>query len=158
MHRKMRQFILQIIISVILIIACDETPDKTYVTFESVENYGTFGVTEKGTVVINTESEWLNLWQLYWNLLDGTGNKTPPPEINFEENMVVGVFWDTNCDYSGCSNESPSIKDIYILGDTLFVSVDELVDFGPCDACVLPLHLVQLEKLSFPVKFIGNVP
>ena len=154
----MRQIILQNIILLILLLACDNTPDKTYVTFESVENYGTFGVTEKGTTVINTESEWLNLWQLYWNSFDSFGNKTPSPEINFEENMVVGVFWDTNCDYSGCSNESPSIKDIYITGDTLFVFVDVVVDLGPCDACVLPLHLVQLEKLSLPVKFIGNVP
>ena len=154
----MKLIILQNITIVILAIACDKTPDKTFVIFESVEDYGAFVVTEKGTVVINTDSEWLNLGELYWNRWDGIGNKILLPEINFEENMVVGVFWGGGCDYSGCYNESPSIENIYRMGDTLFVVIADLVDFGPCDMCVNPIHLVQLEKYNIPVKFLGNVP
>ena len=149
-----------------LVIACDSTgtdssiniPDTTNITFESVKDYGFFAVADKGTIIINTESEWLIFWNLYWNLFDGSGNKILPPPINFEEKMVIGVFWGGSCKYSGCFSESPSIQSINRIGDTLFVSVGDLVDFGLCEMCIAPIHMVQLESLSFPIKFIGNVP
>lgn len=134
------------------------TADIIYVPFKDVEDYGTFCVTERGTAVITSNSEWMNLWELYWNSYDDQGNKTPPPEINFGEEMVIGVFWGGECVYSGCTNESPSIETVWISRDTLWVKVGQMKDLGPCDMCVCPLHLIQTQKYGLPVKFIGDVP
>ncbi|UCE17329.1 MAG: DUF3160 domain-containing protein [Gemmatimonadota bacterium] len=132
--------------------------DRTFVDFEDVEDYGNFCVIPKGTAVITSDSEWTNLWELYWNVTDGYGNKTPPAEIDFDEAMVIGVFWGGGCIYSGCTNRSPSIGSVWIASDTLRVSVGEMEDLGPCDACVCPLHLIKTQKLNLPIQFTGEVP
>ena len=95
---------------------------------------------------------------MYWNSTDGDGNKTPPPEINFDEKTVIGIFWGNDCSYSGCTNESPSIEKVFITTDTIYVKVGELVDLGPCAACVDPLHLIEIDKFELPTKFIGLIP
>ena len=133
-------------------------PDKTYVVFENVENYGNFCVEENGTSVITSDLGWMDLWERYWNVYDGQGNKTPPPEVNFDKEMVIGVFWGGYCAYSGCTNESPSIESVWIENDTLWIKVGELKNLGPCDMCVCPLHLIQTQKLDMPVRFVGDVP
>jgi hypothetical protein len=140
------------------VVSSNNNTDSLFIAFKDVENYGIFQVIVNGTKVVNTESEWLNLWKLYWNNFDGNGNKTPPPQIDFDSKTVIGVFWGDECTYSGCQNESPSIKSIFIYSDTLYVDVGELVDLGFCDACVKPLHLVEIDKQILPVKFIGYVP
>jgi len=133
-------------------------PDSLYVAFEDVEDYGTFCVRERGTAIITSDWEWTHLWKLYWNCFDGHGNRTPPPEIDFSEEMVLGVFWGGDCAYSGCTNQSPSIESVWIAEDTLRVKVGELRDLGPCDGCVCPLHLIQIQRYDLPVRFTGSVP
>jgi hypothetical protein len=132
--------------------------DITYVPFKDVKDYGSFCIQERGPVVITSKAEWTHLWELYWNNYDEKGNKTPPPQIDFDKGMVMGVFWGGNCRYSGCTNRSPSIKSVWIANDTLRVQVGPMRDLGPCDMCVCPLHLVHTEKYDLPVTFVGDVP
>lgn len=132
--------------------------DKAYVCFNDVEGYGNFHVPQSGTKVITSDSEWESFWNLYWNQFGGSGHKTPPPEIDFDHEMVIAVFWGGNCSYSGCTNESPSIESILVVGNTLYIIVGEMADLGPCEMCVAPLHLIRTEKSNLPVRFIGNVP
>ncbi|MFQ6103166.1 MAG: hypothetical protein ACE5OP_02610 [Candidatus Glassbacteria bacterium] len=132
-----------------------EGSDTTFVAFKNVENYGNFDVTEKGSSVIESESEWLRLWNRYWNVYDRSGDKVPPPEIDFDKKMVIGIFWGDECKYSGCTNESPSIESVFITHDTLIVHVGKLAPLGNCLRCVHPLHLIELERNDLPVRFLG---
>lgn len=129
-----------------------------HVEFKNVERYGCFDVKPKGTTVIKSDSEWRSLWELYWNVYDGSGNKTPPPDVDFDDEMVIGVFWGGNCIYSGCTNESPSIESVFIMCGTIHVVVGGMADLGFCAACVCPLHLIRIQRHDLPVKFVGNVP
>ncbi|MGD9900510.1 MAG: hypothetical protein AB7T22_15400 [Calditrichaceae bacterium] len=169
-------FILSVILSLSLLITCSQitnesetenekrpvrligTEDTTQVSFQDVESYGAFFVKDPGTRVFKDSSEWIGFWDQYWNVYDGTGQKTPAPFIDFSENMVIGVFWGDYCKYSGCGNESPSIEEVYICMDTLYVFVGDLKPLGMCDACVSPLHLIRTERRDLPVQFTGNIP
>ncbi|MBC8402578.1 MAG: hypothetical protein H8E14_13910 [Candidatus Marinimicrobia bacterium] len=132
--------------------------DTTFFEFQSLSigDHGCFQIPDAGTQVIRTDSVWTTVWDNYWDCYDGLGNKTPVPEINFQNNMVLGVYWGDNCRYSGCSNMSESIQDIYLLNDTIYVFVGELQSLGLCAACVEPLHLVKTTKRDYPVKFLWN--
>jgi hypothetical protein len=129
-----------------------------YVPFKDVEDYGYFWVEERGPAVITSDREWKRLWELYWGVYDENGHKTPPPEIDFETEMVLGVFWGGECRYSGCTNKSPSIESVWIENDTMKVEVGPMRDLGPCDMCVSPLHMVQTRRYNLPVVFVGDVP
>ncbi len=136
-----------------------ENPSNTsQVPFKDVEDYEHFFVQERGPAVFTSEAQWMHSWELYWNLYDGHGNKIPPPEIDFADQMVLGVFWGGECRFSGCTNKSPSIESVWIENDTLKVQVGPMRDLGPCDMCVSPLHMVQIERFDLPVRFVGDVP
>ena len=109
-------------------------------------------------MVIRTDSEWIDLWDNHWRCYDNQLDKTPPPDIDYQNEMVIGVFWGDNCYYSGCSNMSESIKKIYLFNDTMYVEIDSLQFLGECAACVEPLHLIRLSQNDYPAKFIGIVP
>ncbi|MGD9487341.1 MAG: hypothetical protein AB7W47_04930 [Calditrichaceae bacterium] len=173
---KVVVYILSVILPLSLIITCTQitdeseaenekppirlisTEDTIQVSFQDVEGYGTFFVKDPGIRVFKDSNDWIGFWDLYWNAFDGTGQKTPPPSIDFSNNMVIGVFWGDYCKYSGCGNESPSIENIYIYADTLFVPVGDLKPLGMCDACVSPLHMIMTERRDLPVQFTGNTP
>lgn len=135
---------------------CPVCPDNgsAEVEFSTIEGHEYFSIPGSGTIFITEEIDWLNLWVDYWTLQDG-GEKTAPPDIDFDTEMVIGVHW---AETSGCTNESESIRFLLLDGDVMHVVVDEMADLGPCDMIVYPIHLVKTARRSVTLNFLGEVP
>ena len=82
--------------------------------------------------------------------------KTPPPEIDFDKEMVVAICWGSG--YSGCSNTVEVIKRIEKTIDSINVVLSDLPNLGPCDMEVYPIQMVRISNLSLPVHFSGSIP
>lgn len=93
---------------------------------------------------------------MYWNLFSGSGEKTPPPSVNFDEEMVIAVHWGEG--YSGCSNKVSAIDSIVKTRGSVEVIVSELPDLGPCDMIVYPIQMVRVPKTDLSVRFLGAPP
>ncbi len=78
------------------------------------------------------------------------------PEFDFEDHMLIGVFWGLG--FSGCTDETQSIKLIRRSLATIEVQIDPIDDLGPCEALVSPRQIVRLESATQPVVFTGFVP
>ncbi|KPJ96559.1 MAG: hypothetical protein AMJ53_00270 [Gammaproteobacteria bacterium SG8_11] len=146
----------------LLLIACQSLRTKTkqrlsqQIEFADVEAAGSFDVPLKGTAIITNEAEWNEWWIKYWNLFSGSGQKTPPPAVDFEKKMVIAMHWGAG--YSGCSNKVDAIERIQIINDSLNVVVKSLPFLGPCDMEVFPLQMVEIARSNLPVKFSGSFP
>ena len=125
--------------------------------FSDIENMRYFRVEQPKTLVIRTQKEWDSFLR---------GSFFPPsnlhgvdfPRVDFNEEMVIGVFWGGGCKYSGCTNVSRSIERLVMSLNGIEVKVGPLQDLGLCEACVSPLHIVKVEKSELPVVFVGNLP
>ncbi len=115
--------------------------------------YVHFRVPEKMTLVINDNSVWYDLWDKYWSNTYGNGNKTPLPEIDFSEKMIIGVFWGAG--WSGGGSYLKSIKSICVANDTLYVKVI-LFPMSGAFAEIMPYDLVIIKRSDLPVEFVGK--
>jgi hypothetical protein len=126
------------------------------IEFADIEAAGSYNVPLKGTSLIKSEAEWNEWWEKYWNRFSGSGEKTPPPAIDFEKRMVIIIHWGAG--YSGCSNKVDVIERIQVMNDSLNVVVRDLPFLGPCDMEVYPLQMVEIARSNLPVRFTGSVP
>jgi len=153
-------FISVILLAGIAILSCQSSKNMAIqskpIDFRNIEEAGSYNVNQSGTWIIKNQEEWMEWWQEYWNRFSGTGEKTPPPTIDFENKMVIVVHWGEG--YSGCSNGVNAIQRIERIEDSLNVVVGELPDLGPCDMEVYPIQIVEVPALDLPVKFTGAVP
>jgi hypothetical protein len=126
------------------------------VSFENVEHYESFAIPIAGTDVIRDDSTWVGYWRAYWNNYSGTGEKTPPPSIDFSKEMVVAAYYGNT--YSGCSNKVEVIQEVMLSPTSLRVKLGPLPFLGYCRAIVAPIHMVKIPKSDLEVVFTGNVP
>ncbi len=103
---------------------------------------------------MRSEAEWLEFCNNFWS----ESIKAPIPYIDFNQKIVLGIFWGDNCKYSGCTNASPSIYSVTKSSRQITVKVDPLADLGPCDMCVLPLYMATIPRMELPILFAGNLP
>lgn len=136
-------------------ISCGPHPaEVTPLPFENFTEAEYFRVQYPATVVIKDDAAWNQLWEDYWTRQDSLG-RTPPPAVNFEEDMVIAVFW--GCGYSGCYWWVEAIERIIIRSGRIEVHIAPLPDLGDCEMIVCPIQVVKLEKSDFPVVFLGDV-
>lgn len=137
-------------------ISCSSHPaEVTPLPFENLTEAEYFTVPHPATVVIENDAAWNQLWENYWIKYDSLG-KTPPPAVDFEEDMVIAVFW--GCNYSGCRFWVEAIERIITRSGRIEVHVGPLPDLGYCDMIVCPLQVVKMRKSDFPVVFVGDLP
>lgn len=145
----------------VLLIACDWLPGQTEdegdpIDFEDVESAERLDVQQAQTVVFRSEAGWETFWYEHVNSYGSEGNKTPPPPIDFESRMLIGVFWGEG--YSGCSNYVQAIEGVKERESRIEVEVGELPDLGACRAFVYPLQVIKMKRSDQSVRFIGKVP
>ena len=138
----------------------DNSEDTLFVDFTSLDitHHDKLKVTLPSTYVFNDSTEFLVFWDRYCSAFDSYGNKSSPPDINFLYQTLIGVFWGDSCRYSGPTNFGDAIESVYIFRDTLFVDIGDLKIPGFFGACILPSHLILINKITIPVKFMGNIP
>lgn len=152
-------------LSLLLLVAmvrCDTTPADDPTTapsvlrFETIEAAAGFAVPTPGTAVIRTQQVWRELWNTTWSITSADGVKTPPPAIDFNRTMVIGVAWGRRP--SGCSNSVEAIQTIIQRAGEIIVLIGPLPELGPCDAIVYPVQMVVVNQSDLPVIFEGIVP
>lgn len=125
-----------------------ETPSNT-VAFETLEKSWNSGIAEPFETVIRAQAT----WEQFWANLHSTDIPTPSlPEVDFTENMVIGV---------GLGNKpsggySVEIKDIIMKDDKLVINAVEQQPGQNCMttmAITQPYHLVTVEQSDLPVQF-----
>lgn len=139
---------LSILVSLIILAGCDFIAPAEPVSFTDVEEAVTVRVS--GTTVIHSESEWNAFWEQH-------GRSSSPPEVNFKQQMVVGVFWGGSF-HAGCRSEVDAIESVRRDGNVLEVEVGPLPDLGPCRAVAYPFDLIIVNARARRVRFEGKVP
>ncbi len=134
--------------------SCSNPAEVTPLPFENLTEAEYFRVRYPATVVIKDDAAWNQLWEDYWTKQDSLG-RTPPPAVDFEEDMVIAVFW--GCNHGGCYFWADAIERIITRSGRIEVHVGPLPDLGYCDMVVCPLQVVRMRKSEFPVVFIGDV-
>jgi hypothetical protein len=104
-----------------------------------------------GTTVIRDQTT-LESFARGWD-----GNVVPLPTVDFERQMVVGVFYGGSF-HGGCSSQVDVVETVRHDGDALVVSVGALPDLGICQAVVYPADMVVVDAVSPKVRFVGKLP
>ena len=85
------------------------------------------------------------------------GDLAPVPEVDFDRQLVVGVFYGGSL-HGGCGGDVEVVEAVRSEGDALVVEVGPLPDLGPCRAIVYPAEMVVVDAKSWDVRFVGEVP
>ncbi len=121
--------------------------DGTPLTFEAVVEANGLRIEEPGTSVIRNQSS----WQAFW----GTYTSQAPPEVDFSQKMVIGVFWGAG--YSGSQNRVEAITTIEAYRNRVEVNVGPIpVDYSL--AIKYPIELILVDHYDSRVVFNGKVP
>ena len=147
------------VLTIFMLISCDSPNEiETPLLFENIIEAEHFDVTEAGTKVFRNKIEWTNLWEQNWNLYNSQGEKTPPPSVDFEREMVIAIFYDSG--YSGCSNWTEVIEEVYKKSGKIEIHIGSLIleELGSCRTIVYPLQMVKMEISNLPIVFNGEVP
>lgn len=114
------------------------------VSFQSLDQTTRSGVLEAQAVTIRDADTFLALWTAH--------SKAPLPLIDFNRNMVVGVFM--GLQPNGCY--STNIDSVARASDKLKVQHTDAVP-GPKVLCTLamtsPAHLIVVERSELPIEF-----
>lgn len=148
--------IISFLIAVTMLVTCGDNPTEglagIYENFTEAQHYD---VPESGIRIFTDNEAWLEFHDRYWNLYDNTG-KTDPPEVDFENETVIGVFWGARP--QGCYNWVNCLNVIYVNGNFMQIYIAPLPDLGWCDVIVHPLQVIKVRMTDIHVEFTGNLP
>jgi len=106
--------------------------------------------------VFRTSSEWEVFWVAYCDASNDDG-PVPPPVVDFENLMMVGLFYEPVSSGCTCIVEN-GVESITRYSDRLEVQVGPVPDLGNCQAPQYPMTIVVVERIDLPVQFFGHVP
>lgn len=122
--------------------------------FENVERVEHLDVRERQTVVFRTETEWVNFWNTHVDSL-GENEESSPPEIDFDQNMVLGLFWGRT---TGCTSLVNAITAVRVRKKNVIVQVNDWTDGTICQIFVQPKQVIKTSATNRPVRFEGDTP
>jgi len=142
---------------------CDLFRDKSTasgepVSYESVTRGHGVQVYEAQTRVFRDSLAWTQFWNEHVTLRDQNHELYPPPSVDFDRQIIIGVYWGYY--YSGCrvTSRVDAINGIYDTGDRIVVSIGPVPDLGACRTMVLPTQVVSIPRSDKTVKFAGKIP
>lgn len=132
------------------------TGNSQLLHFVNVEEVWFGDVEEPQTVVFKDSTMWLAFGDKYGFRTLEPFDELPPMPANFDQSMVIGIFWGARA--AGCMDRVEAIKMVTRYSDHLEVEVGKLPFLGPCQMVVYPFQLVKITSLDVPVEFTGEVP
>ena len=121
-------------------------------SFEPIEEARSLNVPEPQTAVFRSEDQWQDFWDRRVDAAED-GTKPPPPNVDFETEMAIGLFWGT---ISGCSSSVDAIQEVSENDRSIAVQVEDWTGGIICTALVQPRQVIRIEKSEKPVSFVGN--
>lgn len=124
------------------------------IPFETLAHGFVSGVGKREELIINERRPFKRLWRKVFSI----GSEKPAlPDVDFERQMVIGVFFGE----TGDSSTSVSITKISEDGDTLRVFRKETLGNPQCPGPPIPgqpYHLVATERIKKPEKNVSFEP
>ncbi len=146
---------LSILIALAILPVCGDAPvEKEYAVFVNFLEASLLHVTTPGAFLFRDNDSWNSFCDEYWTG-DDPGVNIPRPEVDFESDMIIGVFWGRD---GGCYSWVDCIRAVFIWPDVIDVHISPLPDLGDCDMIVWPLQVIKMERYDLPVEFNGHVP
>lgn len=148
-----------LLLCMLLLTSCDLLSGQTgqkggALDFENVKEARYLNVQNAQTAVFRTEAEWDAFWNAHVDTQEGA-DTPPPPQINFDEHMVIGLFWGT---ITGCSGEVDAIQDVRAGGNEIVVRAEDWTSGATCMALVQPRQVIKIAQTDRPVTFRGEIP
>lgn len=147
-----------IIASLILILGCDinNSSSRKQIEFERLETLYRFSDIYPGGYVFNSQYR----WELFWkantgdgSIYDNDGTDVNLPNVNFDNNTLIGVFYDRKGQMY-----QPKDPKVYYSGDKIVVELDSLIHTNNRDATWVPYLLITIHKTDADIVFTGNTP
>jgi len=94
-------------------------------------------------LVFSDEESWREYWVAHTTCDDEA------PAMPFDEALLLGIFLEGDCEYSGCESVVPIVRTLVRDGCTLRVMTQPppTNSLGPCNACVQPREFLGVERL-----------
>ncbi|UCC79963.1 MAG: hypothetical protein JSW64_00990 [Candidatus Zixiibacteriota bacterium] len=132
---------------------CGDNPTEGYrLIFEDFTEAGMFCVSTPGVYVFRDDDSWSAFGDEYW---DDPWMRYTIPEVDFETEMVIGIFWGTRP--HGCYFWVDCIEGIFIDHNVIEVHIAPLPELGECAMPVCPLQVVKLERYDLPLELHGHI-
>jgi len=138
------------VLALLALAGCDVFSSDDSVPFERLA-LPAHPVHVNGTTVIREQ------WRLETFARGTSGEMVPLPDVDFERQLVVGVFYGGSLHY-GCGGPIEVVRAVRASGDALVVEIGPLPDLGPCRGNVYPAEMVVVDAASRDVRFVGDVP
>ena len=100
---------------------------------------------ERGNYIINSESEWENIF----------GEIDVKPDVNFKDKTVIAVVMGQK----PSGGYSVSLKQLEVGKDTIQFMVEEVIPGEKCfvtEALTNPYQIIAIDKTQKEIKFVGN--
>ena len=131
-----------------VIIACKDSstePVKT-IPFETVSTG--INLNKDTTLIIKDSVTWINLCNNYW-----TGSKPPMPQIDFQKDQIVAIFYPAQ---SGCTGNLDLINKIEVYNNTVNIYRKKFsaLMMGQCDGWFYPRQIIKYQRQELTVEFV----
>lgn len=109
-------------------------------------------ITEAGEFTVTDQETWKALWARHRGL---DNNKSSPPEVNFDKEMIIAVF-------ATDSSAGVKLKIIQIYKRKNYLKVIYRLTYPYCTKCGATsgtgtlYHIVKIKKTDLPVKFMQS--
>ncbi|UCE66599.1 MAG: hypothetical protein JSU85_00870 [Candidatus Zixiibacteriota bacterium] len=144
------QKIFTILIALAILPACGKAPVEVVpVIYEDFTEASRLHVTSPGTFVFEDNDSWDSFCDEYW------GGGIPRPEVDFENNMIIGIFWGQT---SGCYEWVNCVRTVFIRRGVIEVHISPMPDLGDCEMIVYPMQVIKIRSHELPVEFHGHFP
>jgi hypothetical protein len=140
-----------LIVSIIFIIqSCSSSQEKSIVGFTVLASGANSGFKDKERIVVTDKANFQMMWDnLYINFSD----KPPLPDVNFSNQMLIGVFLGEFPN----GGSSIAVKSVDMYDDVVIMNIEELTPGPTCvttDVITQPYQIVRIPKVSVPIRFV----
>lgn len=127
----------------------DTTIKEKEIPFETVSKGLNSGYEERKKYAITDNSDWMNLWDMHVSIVEP---KPPLPEVDFNQEMVIAVF------FGSIASGGYTIEITKVIENktNLVVFVKEII---PGKGCIVsegetsPYHIIKIQKVNKEVIF-----
>ncbi|MCG3172802.1 MAG: hypothetical protein GMKNLPBB_00960 [Myxococcota bacterium] len=121
------------------------TPTCKIQTLRSLKLEGCTNLSNNGDYVARTPTEWNDVYKKV------CAGKNPPPSVNFDTEMVVGILRAGN----GCAGDAYITEILFCDGKEYTAKVASYFD-GPCSTQIIARDFVAIPKGTAPIKFTSG--
>jgi hypothetical protein len=135
---------------IFIFVGCSSSQEKSAVNFTLIANGSNSGYVKKERIIIKNRADFQKMWE---NLYINFSEKPQLPDVNFSNQMILGVFFGEYTSGGG----SIAVKSVDMYDDAVIVNIEEVTPGPNCvttDVMTQPYQIVRIPKVISPLKFV----